>query len=327
MMELSKRILAAISAFCCAGLLISGTYAWTQSVSQTNEFIGGRGMVLHDDFDPAIGKKDVYVENAAGRHIFARVKLGEYMDLDSKEKPEGLDDMERYSEFFKDHFNPLMASPEDSSNTDSKGRRISSWFRWRMGGEKLYYPASAKGHEDVDTDPSPGVFSDAGFYSEDSGGPIQKTPFAEILAVDEYLATSADKSDPDSKLNFQGWIFDPASGDPYAYWSQPLGEPIAGTKASRATGLLLSGVDASIELDGRDYYYSIKVVAEAVDLADLPMWITPDPEHPGMGMPSVDQTGMQYALASEKMRGELANVIAPIAYPELKQGLAPDSGE
>jgi hypothetical protein len=294
---------------------VSGTFAWTQVVSKTNEFIGSRGIVLHDDFDPEFGKKDVYVEKVSSRYIFTRVKLGEYMDLESNAKPGGLDATENYDLFFKNHINPLMASITDSSLANQAGEKFNDYFKWSLGGEKLYYPATAQGHADVDTDPTSEVFSDVTHY-DDENGVIKKTPYAQIVTVDEYRTKSSSPDDPDSKLNFLGWIYDPASGDPYAYWSQPLGAPVAATKITPVTGLLLSGVETSIVLTGRLYYYSIKVIAEAVDLEDLPMWTVPDPANPGMGMPASDQSGLQYPLASDKMRSELKNVIVPIAYPE-----------
>lgn len=93
-------IIAAILAFL---LLTVGTYAW-QSISQhavnnRNVFIGPVGGRLHDDYE-VIGEdhgreewrrgltvnKDIYVENYesqahAGREIFVRIKLYEYMEI------------------------------------------------------------------------------------------------------------------------------------------------------------------------------------------------------------------------------------------------------
>ncbi|MDR1538410.1 MAG: hypothetical protein LBU32_10530 [Clostridiales bacterium] len=312
MKPFNKKGMAAACASACVGLMITGTFAWNSVTFKTNEFIGTRGIVLHDDFDPDYGKKDVYVENVSNRYLFVRVKLGEYMDLTTKNKPEGIDDLERYNEFYENHFNPSMIADNDCTLANALGEKFHDYFIWNMGGSKFYYPATAQDHELVDSDPYGDVFTDKNDYDA-ADGIIKETPNAAMILMADYMAKSDNPSDENSKQNFVGWIYDPKSGDPYAYWSQPLGAPIPETKVSTVTGLLLNGVKTNPFILNSDYYYAIRVVAEAVDNADLPMWTEEDSEAPGMGQQSIDKSGLRYQLASRDMIAVLKDIIAPIA--------------
>jgi len=233
-----KAIIAIISVI---ALFAAGTFAWEQIVSHTNEFIGKRDDVtIHDDFDPDIGKKDVYVENIGSVTLFVRLKLNEAMDLTSYTWRPGPGDWTAHT---------YGATPEDCGHANGAGKLFHDYFKWTMGGWKYYKPADGTAHVVHDTT----VYTDADY----NAGTAKMTPDAGIITVAQYLAKTADE-----QKEFIGWIYDT---DGYAYWSQPL-------EKGDVTGLLLSRVDRSPSLKNTDYYYAIDVILEAVDKADIPMW-------------------------------------------------------
>jgi hypothetical protein len=56
---------------------------------QTTEPYTPPPTVLHDDFDPRIGQKEVYVENTGdpGAVLFVRVKFHEFLDVTTNARP------------------------------------------------------------------------------------------------------------------------------------------------------------------------------------------------------------------------------------------------
>jgi hypothetical protein len=86
-METKRKIHILITVLVIAMILIAGTFAWQQTINKVNEFIGHKnGIIVHDDFDPATGAKDVYVENPNSAEVFVRVKLNEVMSITSNAK-------------------------------------------------------------------------------------------------------------------------------------------------------------------------------------------------------------------------------------------------
>lgn len=146
-----KKIATSVAAVAmAAAMLLGGTFAW-QSISQTalNEAsdIVNPGGRLHDDFNGE--NKDVYVENFADEPIFARVRLGEYMEIvvnkgmgepiektvaviGDKTEEEGV---EKYNYItFKDYENDGMFA---SAAVDTEGN---PYWTWTTGGETVYMP-------------------------------------------------------------------------------------------------------------------------------------------------------------------------------------------
>jgi hypothetical protein len=235
----SKPICAALAAVCCAALLLTGTFAWQRVISKTNEFIGDTGGTVHDDFDPETGMKDVYVENTSSRTLFVRVKLAEAMSLsDSGWRPAS-------SDWQAHTYDPAA---EDCGHANAAGDKLHDYFRWTMGGQKYYKPATG----------SEPVVQDKTQYAQGDSG-VKLTPDAQIVSASQYGGLGDGE-----KAAFTGWVVD-AGADGYAYWSQPLG-------SGGVTGLLLNGVASDHKLDDCNYYYAIDVIAEIVDPADLPMW-------------------------------------------------------
>jgi len=233
----NKRVLAGISACLVCALLLTGTYAWQQTVQKTNEFIGTGGGVLHDDFNPKTGDKDVYVENLNSSPAFVRVKLVESMHLaDNIWRPGPADEFVHTYE----------TSAEDCGHSNVSGELFHDYFTWHMGGQKYYMPATQ----------GPVVTDINTYVSTDPG--VMQTPPTQIIKMGDYVAMSPLEQD-----SFIGWIYDT---DGFAYWSQPLAN-------GEVTGILLHKVDTNPILNGSNYYYAIDVQGEVVDKADLAMWI------------------------------------------------------
>ena len=234
----NKKLISSVTAIVIALIFMASTFAWQQTVHKINEFKGEKtDVILHDDFDPATGAKDVYVENPNSVDIFVRVKLNEYMDLTSNTAPAS------YS--WQTH--KYNASAANCGNSNLSGKKFHDYFTWEMGGQKYYNPG----------DKNQSIVQDTNIYG--SGYP--QTPYVNpvngIITASEYLAMS-----DNGKTNFIGWIYDT---DGYAYWSQPLGK-------DQVTGLLLHKVNTNSVLNDTDYYYAIDVIVEAVDVKDIPMW-------------------------------------------------------
>ena len=234
----SRRFLTILTICLASALLLTGTYAWQQTVQKTNEFIGTGGGVLHDDFNPKTGEKDIYVENISDKPIYVRLKLTEAMNLsDSSWRPGALDEFVHIFE----------ASDADCGHSNLDSEKFHDYFHWIMGGQKYYMPAK-KGP----------TAADITVYDGSENG-VRVTPYAFIITMSDYLAMQQV-----DRENFLGWIYDT---DGFAYWSQPL-EADGGV-----TGLLLHWVNTDPNLDGSNYYYSINVQGEIVDSEDLDMWI------------------------------------------------------
>ena len=253
----AKSIIAMISAF---ALLTTGTFAFQQTITKTNEFIGQKeGVTLHDDFDPKIGMKDVYVENQGSGKVYVRVKLDEAMDITSHTwRPGAIDSGNWVTHTYG-------ATAEDCRHTNAAAAKFHDYFTWTMGGWKYY----------KSTDGSSPIVQDKTVYDGTEPG-VKATPNAQIITVADFLAMGEE-----AQKAFIGWIYDT---DGYAYWSQPL-------LAGEATGLLLHRVSTSNSLKNKNYYYAINVIVEVVDRDDIPMWTD--------GEESEDGSGKTYNEATE----------------------------
>ena len=243
-----KFFTAILSAFM---LIMTGTLAWEQTITQVNEFLGrrrgGEDITLHDDFDPGINKKDVYVENTGDTRLLVRVKLDEAINLVNNRWRPGASDR------FVHYHNGTAA---DWAHANAGGVKFHDYFTWTMGGWKHYMPANGLSK----------VVNDKNDYNGTEPG-VRTTPNATIVTAAAFLAMTDEQ-----QKNFDGWIF---STDGYAYWSHFL-------EAGEATGLLLNGVKTEDILKNTEYYYAINITVEAVDEDDVAMWLQgAAPKEPG----------------------------------------------
>lgn len=295
-MARNKKISAIIAAVVCVAMLLTGTFAWQQMIAKTNEFIGQRdGGILHDDFDPDTGAKDVYVENVSDTPIFVRVRLDEAMNLNSNTwRPQDSDK--------KTH----IPNPDfDDCELGNGSALFHQYFTWEMGGQKWYIPAD--GNDKIVGDPTEYKAGDVV-----NGVSAKQTPYATLISMASYNAMG----EP-AKSNFTGWVYD---RDGYAYWSQPLGK-------GEITGLLIHRVNTSSALDDTDYYYAIDVNVEAVDSKDLPMWTVASGNNDGKGKPSIDQSGTQYKEATAAGKNAISYISGLKKWNRNLTGTAADVGK
>lgn len=163
-----KKIATSVAAVAmAAAMLLGGTFAW-QSISQTalNEAsdIVNPGGRLHDDFNGE--NKDVYVENFADEPIFARVRLGEYMEIVVNKGMDGLEktvavigsikeDTGEYNyETFKDYDGVGTSDGDNdgmfaSAAVDTEGN---PYWTWTTGGETVYMPTFNLNKDSLEAD-------------------------------------------------------------------------------------------------------------------------------------------------------------------------------
>lgn len=283
MMTPKFKMIAAVVAV--LALITAGTFAMQQVISETNEFFGSYkpgDPILHDDFDPNTDLKDVYVENVGTNDLYVRIKLNEFMDLTTDKRPSSITDWKTHK---------YVTSAADCANANAAGRLFHDYFKWTMGGQKYYMPATT----------GPKV-QDKTIYTGSEPG-VKQTPNAQIITSAAFLAMTEAEQEA-----FIGWIF---AEDGYAYWSQPL-------KKGEATGLLLNGVESVKNmLKDKDYYYAIDVILEVVDLADIPMWTE--------GAPSVDDPAITHPPTSEDGK-EVIEIIVGKEKPQVNEGIKINGG-
>lgn len=161
-----KKIATSVAAVAmAAAMLLGGTFAW-QSISQTalNEAsdIVNPGGRLHDDFDGE--NKDVYVENFADEPIYARVRLGEYMEIvvnkgmgDNLEKTvevigsRNFDADGNVESYNYDVFKNYERDGEFNAGVD-KTDPDKSWWTWTTGGSTVYMPTFNLNKDSLEAD-------------------------------------------------------------------------------------------------------------------------------------------------------------------------------
>lgn len=247
-----KKVAGIVGVLAIVALLLTGTFAWTASMNQINEFVGtpaDKDMGLHDDYDPETGEKAVYIENAGKGTMFVRIRLDEFMDLTQYTPPASID--------WTTHIPDTAVN--DCGLSNDLLEKFHDYFTWVMGGQKYYLPGNPGTITQDTKDYTPGS-DDYNALTPEEQALVKQTPVGEVITMALYMTYTDEQ-----KAAYVGWIYDT---DGYAYWSQPL-------FAGNVTGLLLNSVitDASVK-EQMDYYYAINVIAEAVDYQDLDMWLS-----------------------------------------------------
>ncbi|MCL1810075.1 MAG: hypothetical protein FWG42_09975 [Clostridiales bacterium] len=238
-MSIKIKALVAMATTCA--LLATGSFAYEQAMGKVKEFVNeSEEAVLHDDYDPEAGMKDIYVENKGTSVLFIRVKLTENMSLSGYIMPDDMDSM------WETHLYGLKDGNWDCGNKNQEGESFHDYFKWTMGGSKWYMPAGS----------SQTLAQDTNVYDGSEDG-VKMTPYATVIYCDEFIGMGYSE-----RKDFSGWVF---TEDGFAYWSQPL-------KAGEATGLILNGVEAGSKLKGKDYCYAINVQLEAVGSNGVQIW-------------------------------------------------------
>jgi len=262
-----KKLTAALAFIFMALFFVTGTYALyatTGGLYGSTSNNAEKSVVLHDDFAGGPSKY-VYVENTSETtEVFVRIKLQEYMDLTSwiDRDPQGSE--------WTTHI-PSGAA-HDCGLANGATALFHEHFAWSMGGAAWYVPEAAGMSGKVN---NPGVNS----LTPDA----TQTPDAPVILMSEYQAKGAVE-----RRFFVGWVYD---ADGWTYWSQPL-------LPETATAPLLSAVAFEPTVAGRDFFYAINVLMEAVDINDLPMWTVPSGDNDGLGLPSAADPESQTQLAT-----------------------------
>lgn len=256
----NKRIAIIVSIVSAFALLLSGTYAWYKGASVLNELQGTKvekDVILHDDFDPSTGNKDVYVENTGDETVYIRVRFDEYLDLYHNQVVDY--DVLKY----KIHKPKLVDEEYDASKSSEtisfqddegvvKEYDFYNYFTWELGGSGKFYMSA------MNQQATNGYYQNNTVFNGDEVG-VKKMPDSQVITIDKYKSLL----DAEKKA-FDGWIYDL---DGYAYYSKPLYK-------AQSTGLLLSHVTTNPSIIGNyDYFYGIHVDMEAVDYYDLGMWM------------------------------------------------------
>ena len=299
--SLQKKLAGVVGIITIIAIAMTGTFAWYQATNKVNEFIGTaqREVILHDDFDPLTGQKEIFAENAGDGVMFIRIKFDEYMDLTSDLNGD------RDNKWQTHKPQPSAAGVvnySDCGGINDDCELFHDHFEWKFGawtegteshtGRKWYLPLSSTPGE-VDTD--------LGDYTPTTGeawldltpaqqATVTQTPAFQIYPMSNYMGAG-----DATRKAYVGWIYDPADG--YFYWSQPL-------YAGEATALLLTKVFTNIDPALiTEYYYALNVIIEAVDLRDYDMWMTP-------GASAKDGSGKTFTEASANAKVLLTNLEA-----------------
>ncbi|MCL2495541.1 MAG: hypothetical protein FWE98_07830, partial [Oscillospiraceae bacterium] len=239
-----KKIALIVALVAAAALLAVGTFAWSDRLTQINEFSGtaaDKELALHDDYEPETGGKAVYAENAGKGVMYVRVKLDEFMDLTTNTPPASIDWTTHIPGDDADH--PHGKNVADCGLSNDALELFHDWFTCTLGGRKWFFPASAGGIFQDTGDYSPTGATYATLSAEDKAKVKQTAEFSHahdpIIPMAQYMAAT-----PQQQLDFIGWVYDT---DGWAYWSRPL-------YAGDVTGLLLRGLDGV--LAGTPWQYS-----------------------------------------------------------------------
>jgi hypothetical protein len=257
---MSRRTLAALTAATLVGLLITGTFAWTNfNQSVVNSWKGkgyNPGGTLHDDFlDP---NKDVYIENWGTSPILIRIRLDEYMETGSGAGLKAIekDAWGRPVPNPDNHATPLNQGssiddvdtwephiPADKPEIAASAANYSRWWTWVMGGQKYYYPADPASREQHGYVAQNNTNEAIGPDSVKDGIAAKQTRAATALTMYEWQSLGSPLGDY--------WVI---NADGWAYWADSL-------LPGEATGLLLNSVSLATQ-PSDDYYYAINVIAQ-----------------------------------------------------------------
>ena len=251
-----------VSAF--IAVLITGTYAWLQISSQVIVDRYGHGIkeypfaggTLHNDHQDDNDNHDIYVENWGTRPIYTRIRLREYMATGSENNLLSIEPNQDINkpETWGIHIPMSDDTPEICGSSTNPQSNFHTYWSWKMGGQKYYYPAPDDKRGTVTNDMSyvdSGSPPDLYAQSPDSiyGKHVSRTLNSEVLTMGQWISAGRPVG--------EYWVIDT---DGWAYWADAI-------KPGAATGLLLDS--ASLVHNIQEYYhYMISVEAQMVTKAN-----------------------------------------------------------
>ncbi|MDR1001553.1 MAG: hypothetical protein LBL96_12295 [Clostridiales bacterium] len=265
-MKISNRILCAVATVLLCGIITLGSNLFAKSSSTADDLtlektlaIGGNtGGTLHNDFDAP--NKDLYVENWSDSDSLVRIRLSEYMELGEgagTRDDEGAN--QAASIVYGANINDTgtwsyhVASVDQSVNSPPENA-FSTYWNWRMGGQKYYYPVSPSkrgamvdGAGYVDSESPEGLgASDV----NEEGVHTELTPNARVVSMDDWIGMNYPVGDY--------WVID---SDGWIYWANIV-------FGGKSTGLLIDKIEL-IENINQPYYYGININAQIASVDNI----------------------------------------------------------
>jgi len=207
---------------------------------------------LHDYRSENGEYRQIHIENWGDEHIFARIRLDEYMEIGSGAGLHSID--ENSGESIANPQNlakPLVdgASIDDPStwephagvNLAAHMCRANFHNYWR--GQKYYFPAPDEYRANtgfVDTSSPPDLSADS---VNDAGVRARQTRLAQVWTMAQWVTNGSPIGD--------FWVIDQ---DGWAYWASPL-------NPGESTGLLLNKI-TQMEQPEEDFFYEINVIVQ-----------------------------------------------------------------
>ena len=266
-MSLKKKMAAVTSIMLSLSLMLGGAFAWKDfSQAATNRFHGAsdNDVLLHDDFDPKTGDKDVYVENTGDNDLYVRVQFAEYFQIGNLPLVGG---NSTDKDSWENHLFTTAPAADgkivDCLDEDDNLKESHKYYTWYMTGEqKVYLKGVSEQGPHLDYEDSWTTIPNIG----PNGQPYAKTAAsAPIITMSDWIALGAagqaslpacwildDSTDTSGKDTGNGW----------AYWSQPLAK-------GQATNKLLDKVVIEGSTPDDNYAYFIDVRLQATNKTEL----------------------------------------------------------
>ena len=255
---MNKKLYSVALLVVVSGMLVAGTFAWTNFSAQIiNRFFGqgsgdtqnqrGPGGTLHNDFTEGEDYRDIYIENWGTEPMIVRIFLSEYMEIgpgagDLAGNNEAVSLVEGALLSDQTTWTPFLGELETSNFRD--------YWRWTMGGQKYFFPAPEeyRGNnndiEFVSTNSPPHL-------SPSDSENVQQTLRAEVITMDEWVS----QGEPIGHY----WVVDT---DGFSYWAAPL-------LPEEATGLLLHKIE-QIRAPAYNYFYALNVQGHMATIDNAP---------------------------------------------------------
>ncbi|MDR2649348.1 MAG: hypothetical protein LBB94_06475, partial [Clostridiales bacterium] len=160
------------------------------------------GATLHNDYIENDEVNDIYIENWGERLVYARIRLREYMEIGEGAGKNGSENkstpliggaQRNNPETWSIHIPCIDSAPDICDLSDDKALNFHTYWAWKMGGQKYYYPAGDEDRSKTDSDGAVYIDGesphDLNAQSPDSpyGKPVSQTLNAQVLTMQQWL--------------------------------------------------------------------------------------------------------------------------------------------
>jgi len=263
---MKKKLYSVAAAVAVGSLLLTGTFAWTNFNSSVINSLFGRGTgqttpgttpggTLHNDFVEGKDYRDVYVENWGSEPMIVRIMLSEYMELGEGAGNRNGTDNHAVSIVEGALIDDVNTWRRFDGNLEyGSSGYFRNYWKWTMGGQKLYFPApeALRGTRDANGVDFVSTRSPVGNTDGlEIPSVYRVTLNSEVISMDEWISRGMPIG--------HYWVVDT---DGYSYWAAPLAP-------EEATGLLLHKVEL-VNRPELDFFYAINVDAHMATIDDVP---------------------------------------------------------